>query len=240
MQVLKILSLYIKYLKPIIKLPKKIIIGIDPWIFNENNGLDRWYSLDSEFSEFRNEKSRLIDRKYLKLFSMSYFQNSIKTIFKKSGKQRDPQATNSINNIMNTICPDGSLNYGEEYLNVTASQVDEKARILLAGKSFWMDDFTHPSLKTKELLEKLLIETKTLDIEIEFCLIPFHPIVYNYLEIKKPAIHETETLIREISKDHNIQVYGSYNPIISKVTNIDFYDGMHLRLEAISRILKLN
>ena len=36
------------------KLPRKIIIGIDPWMFNENNGQERWQSISTYYYNFHN------------------------------------------------------------------------------------------------------------------------------------------------------------------------------------------
>ena len=68
--------------------PKTIIIGIDPWTFNENNSQSRWKSVESYYLQFHDRTlSTFIAnnqfQKYEQLFSLSYFQPSIKNILKK-------------------------------------------------------------------------------------------------------------------------------------------------------------
>ncbi|MBF0227583.1 MAG: hypothetical protein HQK76_19220 [Desulfobacterales bacterium] len=67
--------------------PKKIIIGIDPCTFNENNGQSRWKSVESYYLKFHDKTLTTFIannrfHKYEQLFSLSYFQASIKNIFK--------------------------------------------------------------------------------------------------------------------------------------------------------------
>jgi hypothetical protein len=54
---------------------KKIVIGIDPWLFNRNNGQRRWESLSNEYYSFIGEgiplKNRIPLYKYSQLISPS-------------------------------------------------------------------------------------------------------------------------------------------------------------------------
>jgi len=53
-------------------IPGKVIIGIDPWLFNENNNQSRWKTLEKEFNTFF-EKD-LIFKDNLSLVSIKKFQ----------------------------------------------------------------------------------------------------------------------------------------------------------------------
>jgi len=64
-------------------LPKIILIGIDPWIFNKNNGQGRWKTLATEYESFFSSETNIKNSfthfdKYYQLFSPSYFQSSVK------------------------------------------------------------------------------------------------------------------------------------------------------------------
>lgn len=77
-------------------LPNRIIIGIDPWLFNENNEQKRWLSLKDEYNAFFNKPPsvNLKNKIELKeLLSFSYFQNSIKNIPKILTENTEPIAT---------------------------------------------------------------------------------------------------------------------------------------------------
>lgn len=68
-------------------LPKKIILGIDPWIFNINNNQKRWLSIKKEYYNYCNEELEntvsILNSKYTQFFSPSYFQKSLKNLQKK-------------------------------------------------------------------------------------------------------------------------------------------------------------
>ncbi len=67
--------------------PKTIILVLDPWLLNKNNGQHRWESLKLEYSDFLKNISdkkeyfsfnNMFFRKYAELFSPDYFQESLK------------------------------------------------------------------------------------------------------------------------------------------------------------------
>lgn len=78
------------------KMPKKVIIGIDPWVLNENNGDTRYQSfmqyvnICQELIQGKNKTIKMIKKisleKEMQLLSIPYFQSSIHELVKDPGK----------------------------------------------------------------------------------------------------------------------------------------------------------
>ncbi|MGI6723819.1 MAG: hypothetical protein ACOX39_05525 [Arcobacteraceae bacterium] len=75
------------------KLPKNIILGLDAWIFNQNNGQTRYLSLVEEYNEFisilNNSSKQKINNdtstrnNFLYFISIEYFKKNLKDFSKK-------------------------------------------------------------------------------------------------------------------------------------------------------------
>lgn len=85
-----------------------------------------------------------------------------------------------------------------------------------------------------DLLCKDILEN---DIELEFILTPYHPLVYDKISKEYPMVLESEKKVKKYAIEHNIEVYGSYDPKILNVGKEGFYDGMHSKATTIEKIL---
>jgi hypothetical protein len=47
-----------------------------------------------------------------------------------------------------------------------------------------------------------------------------------------------EAWFRELAARYGLRVIGSYDPVASVMTAVNFYDGMHLRAEAIELLFR--
>jgi hypothetical protein len=126
-------------------LPKKIIVGVDPWLFNENNGQTRWMSLETFYNKY-NKKSPTQSsgnalNKYGELFSLSYFQSSSKALYQKINGTYDPVPTLNEENTTNTKLSDGSLVYREDYRNATQNEIDAKIDEYTSGRIYSVENF---------------------------------------------------------------------------------------------------
>ena len=125
--IVAIFHLYDKYNK----LPQKIVIGIDPWDFNQNKNQGRWKTLRSEFNEFKSQSGRLkkqnkpirqpdLATKWFNkledvrgdlevLLSSSYFQHSLKALPDRLNKGPAPLAVPKGSLKKANCFPDGIL-----------------------------------------------------------------------------------------------------------------------------------
>ena len=225
------------------KLPKRIILGIDPWLFNDNNGQKRWKSLEKEYASFSNERKEInksiFDNKVKQLFSFSYFQASLKNLPNVIKGNSEPIASNEKYNLTNTKLVDASLSYGKQYREVSNEQVTKKAKSYVSGNIYSIEKFDSVSPEILKEFEQLCLSILKEGIELSFFLAPYHPIVYEKVAQDYSIVLDVENQVVEFSKVKGIEYFGSFSPHKAGVNNTDFYDGMHCKEHTIQRIMKV-
>ena len=217
-------------------LPRKIILGVDPWIFNINNEQSEWLTLSKEYYSYYNKEN--IETKNIhkikQLLSLAYFQSSYKNLFSNSL----PLSVNKRYNDTNTILYDGSLTYGKEYRENTQEVVNNKAKTFLQNGIYSLEKFDSISSDLSSEFQNFCNEILNNDIELNFFLTPYHPIVFKKIENEYKIVLEIENMIEEFAKKSNIKYAGSFSPKKSNLNETHFYDGMHLNEEGVKIILK--
>jgi hypothetical protein len=214
--------------------PKKIILGLDPWIFNENNGEKRWLSLQKEYDSFYNRESDNKESDYYKLkqlVSISYFQSSLKRGLSKIFKENvDPIITNKIYNQEQTKLSDGSITYDKKYTESSNYEtVNRRAIEYNTGPMYNLEKFKYISPKLFKEFEKLCLEILNNNIELSIWIPPYHPKVYKKLKQEYQILLKLENKILNFASSKKIEVSGSINPHKSGFISENFYYGMHLK-----------
>ena len=218
-------------------LPEKILIGIDPWIFNSNNGQNRWQTLSTEYCAFLNIacKNEAKYFKFQQIISPSYFQSSFENLLKQS---TEPQATLEYYNESNTKLIDGSLVYNKAMREKNNDQILNSIESYQQGDIYSLNNFNKLSPKYIEEFKILINDMMNAGVIVEFVLIPYPPQVYNVLVNDYRVIIAVENFVRQYAENLKIEIKGSYDPSKYNLKNIDFYDGMHLKQEKIRGILR--
>lgn len=220
------------------RLPKKIIIDVEPYLFNVNHNQIRWKSIQKYYYQFRKEnKSTEAINKYKELISLSYFQSSIKKFFKVLSGKGVPKATCKKYNKSFTKLNDGTIVYDDAYREASVNEVEAKVASYLAGDLYSIEDFNSIDENIYNEFLKLVNEIKKNNITVEFFLCPLHPKVYVRVTEKYPMVLKTEDLITKFALYNNIVVYGTFNPIILGLDRSSFYDGLHLKEFSLEKIL---
>lgn len=224
-------------------LPKKIIIGIDPWLLNENNGQSRWKSLEYFYNIYNKQNDSQITtsslHKYGELFSMSYFQASIKGIPKLFFGTTRPIPTQEKFNATNTKLSDGSLVYSADYRNATQNIINSKIDGYINGNIYSIENFESISDDIWFEFQEFISTLKKENITVEFFLCPYAPKVYEKVSISYPNVEKSENLIVGFAKANGIKVYGSFDPYGLGFDETYFYDGMHCKEKGIEEILNV-
>jgi len=225
--------------------PKKIILGLDPWILNINNGQTRWSTLNREYVLLYNQltNNNIIPRdkqmysKYFQLLSPSYFKDSFKSLFLVSSK---PIVTTTKLNNTFTKLADGSISYDLLYRSATPAEIQKNAIDYISGDVYSIEKFDKLSPEIMVLLEKLIAHIRNNHIEISFFLAPYHPKVYAFIakSNKYSRIIESEIYYRNLALKYGIKVLGSFNPNKLNMDDSFFYDGMHCNEKGVKKILK--
>lgn len=225
-------------------LPEKIIIGIEPWLFNENNGQTRWKSLEYFYNKYKKKtESNLVTNsiyKYSELLSLSYFQASIKAMPKLFLGTSRPIATQKKYNETNTKLTDGSLIYRSDYRNATQNAINSKIDNYIAGNIYSIEKFETISDDIWTEFENFIRKLKKENITVEFFLCPYAPRVYDKISKEYLNVVKTENLIINFAKENNIKVYGSFDPYNLGFDETYFYDGMHCNEKGIKELLNVN
>jgi hypothetical protein len=218
------------------KLPKKMVIGIDPWTFQVDKNRTRWESISKYYNLFHGQKEENKTFAYDQLFSLSYFQNSLKNIPDYISGNNQPLSTNQKKNKTRTILNDGSIVYGEKRRNVSVNAVDKSAQLWKSTGMIERYQY-YNSLQPKwEEFEKLILDMRKNGINIELVLTPFYPTVYKEMIHNFPIINSIETKIKIFSRKNNLKFYGSFNPAKYGLNNDAFYDETHVKEFAMKKL----
>lgn len=221
------------------KLPEKILIGIDPWTFNENNEQVRWMSIKSAYERFEGKKISSVSsiNKYQELFSLSYFQSSLKKLPKVLSGKTEPIPTTEKYNVSYTKLTDGALVYERAVRNASPVQIEEKMRSYMNDPLYGIKNFNMVSKRIWLDFEKLIADIQRNKVEVAFFLAPYPPMVYQKVKADYPKVIEAEEKVRNFATAKHIQVYGSFNPFVLHMDESYFYDGMHCKENGLHKIL---
>jgi hypothetical protein len=237
-------------------LPNRIILGVDPWIFNSNNGQKRWLSINFFYNQFKKRSEnqdfniyesyrykQLISllhfqfSKYKQLLSISYFQSSLQNIPYVINGNLEPVATKSKLNFGNTILLDGSLVYGVSIRERTYKKVIERAIHHISGEIYSLKNFNRISEKYWRDFYNLIKDMKENNIDVSLFLPPYHPIVFEKIRTDYSIVLSVEQKVRDLAKKENLEVFGSFDPQKEGLSGDNFFDGIHCNEMAISKIL---
>jgi len=222
--------------------PKNIIIGLDPWTLNKNNGQVRWQSLAREYNIFLRElkmdtvPNEETVNKYSQLISPSYFMASLRAL----GKSKKPLPVKTDVNSTFTRLRDGGVSYGDDHRNLTLLQIEAKAREYAAVNNIYsVEKFDELSPGVVFVLEHFIAKLKREGISVTFFLSPYNPIVYHIFETNNQykEIRQSEIYYRSLASKYNITVLGSFDPQVCGMDQSFFYDGMHCNSKGIKALL---
>jgi len=224
-------------------LPAKVLLCVDPWFFSKNINLPQWQTLYTEYSQFFGD-GKVIHiapvqkiRKYTSLWSRSYFQNSLKTVYGNITGANNPRATLQKDNITDTRLTDGSISYAEAYRNAPQAEVDKKALKYITSGMLSLKDYNTLSHEAIQVFNMLVDDCKKRNIILEFFLPPYHPMVFSAVRKTYPVVLTAEDYVRSYAAANKIRVYGSYNPEKLGLDASYFFDGAHANEAAMRKLL---
>lgn len=229
---------------------KEVIIGVDPWILNDNNDLNSWRTLESQYYNTCNElfNSSKPTYPYLKptplrnlkaLFSYKYFTSSIQYLRKNI--EKGYRITNKKENEGLTILPNGTFIYSEKIRNSTQDFIDMKAkRMAETDEGNSLSNYSKLSERYTAIFTKFIEHIQSKKIKVTFYFPPFHPIVYHTIETqeKYKIALEAQSYFKKFAAVHQIEAIGDYDPKANDLTSKDFADGVHLYENGVAAIFR--
>nr|WP_255558773.1 DUF1574 family protein [Polynucleobacter sp. AP-Kaivos-20-H2] len=218
--------------------PKQIIIGCDPWLFNELSGQKRWTSLEAHYVKavkklgvmppIANPKA---SNNYKMLMSIDYAVESMRYLasLNKDLGLNDGTPLDDVN----LIKRDGSMIYNNVYANQSQFEIIESAKN-------WSKYSLNPYSYSPVLMDVFsrLIDYYRKDREIILLLTPYHESTYQRLLKGNVDIVSIEKQFISIAKEKGVTLVGSYNPKKTSCTPYEFFDGAHPKDSCMQKIVK--
>jgi len=229
------------------KMPKRVVIGVDPWAFLRAASNGRQTSI-TQYAVYLidgfSEKEHLYDKnvkdirgysKIKELYSLEYFRDSLKRLEKtglKKGNETVSVASDEVVGEKQKIAPGGryvpaikDFHTSRDIENEVATQV-KSGTIYQVGKGF--KDIPPERWNEFEQLIKYLLDN---GVKVHLYLPVWHPKVYEFFVSHEnfSGVENVENAVRKLGEKYNIPVHGSYNPIKNNYTTNDFMDWLHLK-----------
>lgn len=226
------------------KLPKSVIMCLDPWMLTNQSGWDRWKSLyreyvvgaqhaglDARYSARADLYYRL--RRFASLLSPNYFQTSLAMLsegrfgggyhVRRPGDSSDGAVRYS----------DGSYDYEKSRNERPMLQVHVSAvRYAAQMPRYVIED------GLAQAFQRFVSAIRRDGVNVVFYLPPYNPATYtNFDASTRNSMERMEQYIRGFARERAIRVIGSYDPSQTGYAESDFVDGDHVRMQVPSRYL---
>jgi hypothetical protein len=226
------------------ELPRTLVIGVDPWIFNANNGEQRWRSLSAEVElgldaidpatakAFRLKLAsngtewQILRLKLYEVLNPRYFLEALQ--YWREGKSATPTREQFATEKLKLS--DGSTRYGEVVRNRTPAETDQLARTYAQEEPIYhLGSFKSIDSEYRALFQAWILGLEERGSRVVLVLSPYHPTMYDVLTTQSEygRVKEVEEYIRHFAEQQGYQVIGSYDPASLGLNSSSFYDGMH-------------
>ena len=215
--------------------PDQILLGADPWLFNKHNNQTRWKSIQKEYQlaisniNSINKKEKIlssidVEKNY---FFYEHFLDKFYN-FLNIRKLEIELGENSNDNLTkDIILKDGSrFNRKQDVKNkIKPAVVDYSLE-----KYVFSNDYYNIYKTFIEYLQK------THKKEVILVLSPYYLPSYELTIKEKPFYLESEKKFKELSKETNIQIIGSYNPLLTTCSVDEFFNSSHPKASCMKKI----
>lgn len=225
------------------KLPEKMIIGVDAFLFNASHNNDRW----KELYEYANYMSVILDGKfdagnldpqlatgmdYGKWLSLDYFRYNVTLL--PQGKRFEVNYTKDWQTEQYLKHYDGSIAYQRPLREVDVKEVEELTRQSIEEQVVYrMTDFNEIDEESMWRLSALIDYLCDNGVEVILYLPPYSPMMYNYIESagQYQITSQVEERVKQIAVMRGVALYGSYDPAGCGLQMTDLYDIYHVKTE---------
>ena len=232
--------------------PKRVVIGVDPWLFNAKSGLGGWKTLTNEFlSESRvlgfsrEPIVRFNEDRWLQLINITYIKASLQTNIKarliammNGPNPHDLVITKEENpySAKDGLRPDGTRIYNSSRSLQSPYQVEMSAIQYATPPVHLLSGFDGIDKSRWNLFKTLILEIVNKS-EVVIVLLPFHPASFKRLMEQFSIINNVELELRKFAADNGLQLIGSYNPGEVGCNKFGFWDGLHPKKSCVSKMI---
>ncbi len=225
------------------RLPEKLVIAVDPYIFMQGLSL-RQDSLKAYAERTKDEaagkiyKEKLTDKisfdKAGEIFSFSYFQSSAKALVNGADNSFANPTQDMEIGTRTKLLANGRRVPGESSFKGADQCRWDAEWYVSSGTIHVMSDFPKPDDEMISSFEKLIDYLLEKGVSVEIYLPGWFSIFYDEFAVneKFAGVIKSEDYIRQMAVERGIIVHGSYNPYVAGITDEDFIDCLHLTPEA--------
>lgn len=225
-------------------LPNEIIICCDQWLFGNTFSEKRWLYNRENFINLLKKSSTISPRKFpskwelqkewiKEFFSVRYLIRSL-TQF---GKTEQFEIQDTIIRGKAILLPDGSRVLPAEIIEAKAQEVAKKAKGYFYSSHDEM--FNEPDSLQCRLFENMVEYLQKRNCNLTLFIPPYHPKTWQLLQQseKHTGVFKADAYLKKFAEKEQINTVGVTSPLKIKFTAADFYDGVHLKTEALSRLI---
>jgi len=215
-----------------IAFPHTIILGFDPWVFDEKASLAQIKKLLSNHSDNEFNYSQLINFEYTKMNILSLINQ------KKYLKSKNLQDLKKGKDVI--ISPDGDMHYPERNDSISRDKLLQNVKDGLKDcdennsntKCIKYDNLNN-FFEAKYLINYL----KEKGVNVIVYLAPFEPTFYDHI-IRYNNFEKHNNDILNFFRENELEIIGSYNPNELKLSSDYFLDGSHLSKDGVKLLFK--
>jgi len=225
----KILGLLNKYS---VSFPNTVILGIDPWIFDERASLSQIKALLDNHSNNEFNYSQLFNYEYTKINILNLINQKQ---YLKSKKLQDLKNSKNI-----IISPDGDMYYPERNNETPLNELVQNIKEGL--KRCDENNYNTKCIKYDKLnnfieVEYLLNYLKEKNINVVIYLAPLEPTFYNHVTRYNNFTKHNNDIV-DFFRKNKVKTIGSYNPNDFNLSSNHFLDSIHLNQDGVKSIFK--
>lgn len=223
--------------------PKKIIFGMDPWVFHIGKGVawrnaypDRYMAALQELEWADTYAADSAGGgKLANLLSLEYTARSINKAISLATHgavsiKEVPSFDEDIGLVKPVLLPDGSLIYSAKMLS------NPKDPIPLMGQGY-LTEGTYYDLRAVDLYRRHMLSLINKGITPVFLLTPYHPNAWADKKSRNTlTMQSVEPVVRELARQLGVNVLGSYDPDVIGCNQNEFMDFMHATPDCLVRI----
>lgn len=223
------------------KLPNEILLNVDPSLISTTS-TDEWRSLQKYYDYFISHYAATDDpsssismftipKKISSLFSIEYFQSSVKYLLERHSKNYLDVGIKMP--VLYGRQADGTVVYSYGYMHGDSLQISENARVTAQRESLGEAD-----PEKQHLLISVLKFLASKNIKINFCMLPYHSAYYKTENLYHSGIiNRYESYYRNLAKENGVLLKGNFSPAAYSISDTCFYDMYHSSKFSIKKIL---
>ena len=212
------------------RLPRMVILCLDPWMFKERNNLTKWQSIVPYYKKILVEiygkdiEINLNRRsKYQELINLEYTRANLKGVKKRKSKKLYITKTVEVNNFVRE--PDGSIHFPHRARREQSEGTQPPAQFGGRGLEQFSKDFN--TILNQRLFEDFVMYLRKQGSEVILYLHPIEPTAYEKIKERYPIIIEIENYLHYVASKQEIRLIGSYDPKKYNFLSSDFFDYLH-------------